>query len=96
MNKVELAKMVGLELDYCQWDYNGDTLDSYFNQYDDSFKRSYFSHSFCEGKIMIEVELPKDKYLTCNQVVYETIVWERAADKYLEMVHNAAMMIGGK
>ena len=105
MNKVELAKMVGLE-HYC-----GHSVDKYslLDCIDNDWES--IDWEFCHGKIIVSVDqddFTKDKLdiklsdlereedtKVCIKQV-EDLLWERAADKYLEMVHNSAMMIGGK
>lgn len=105
MNKVELAKMIGLEY-YC-----GYSVDKYHLM--DLLENDWDSidWEFCNGKIIVSVsreDFAKDKLnikesdliedgdiKTCIKQV-EDLLWERAADKYLEMVHNSAMLIGGK
>ena len=105
MNKVELAKMIGLELDY--------DLSVYKWEIQNCLDRKYFfiGWEFCNGKITAQVDksdFTKDKLdikeedlaeegdiKTCIKQV-EDLLWERAADEYLEMVHDSAMLIGGK
>ena len=103
MNKVELAKMLGLEY------YYGYSVDKY-TLADCIFYDCEIIHwEFCNSKIVVSVcqeDFTKDKLdiklsdlereediKTCIKQV-EDLLWERAADRYLEMVHNAAMMIG--
>ena len=106
MNKVELAKMIGLEKDY----------DNCYIQKEDlqaSLKMHWckIELNFCDNIINVRVDksdFTKDKLdikeedlieegdiKTCTKQV-EDLLWERAADRYLEMVHNSAMLIGGK
>lgn len=105
MSKVELAKMIGLEY------YYGHSVDKYtlLDCIDYSWEK--IDWEFCNGKIIVSVDksdFTKDKLdikeedlveegdiKVCIKQV-EDLLWERAADKYLEMVHNSAMMIGGK
>lgn len=105
MNKVELAKIIGLE-HYC-----GHSVDKYslIDLLENDWER--LDWEFCHGKVIVSVDqedFTKDKLdinesdliedgdiKTCIKQVKD-LLWERAADKYLEMVHNAAMMIGGK
>lgn len=104
MNKIELAKMIGLEaegINVYEWQIR-DCLDS--SWFDIKF-------SFCDEKIIVSVDqddFTKDKLdITEEDLVeegdikacikqVEDLLWERAADKYLEMVHDSAMLIGGK
>ena len=106
MNKVELAKMIGLKLDkdntpvdlshliQCikmhyvkvEWNFCGRKVYARVDKQD-----------FTKDKLDIklsDLEREEDIKVCIKQV--EDLLWERAADKYLKMVHNAAMMIGGK
>lgn len=83
MTKVELAKMIGLNCDTWNW----------------------IEQTFCKGKIKVSVQqkdLAKDKLdLKVEDLIkdedakeVETLLWERAAEGYLQKIHNAAMMLG--
>jgi len=105
MNKVELAKLIGLhKTGYDQLISKHDIFNLVENEW------MTISETFCGG-IEVEVEqedFSKDKLdinLTglerdidikvCIKQV-EGLLWERAADEYLKRVHNAAMLVGGK
>ena len=105
MNKVELAKMIGLEY-YCGYYVDKYSLKSLLEN-----NWAYLDWEFCDGKVIVSVDqddftkaildikeedlVEEGDIKTCIKQV-EDLLWERAADKYLEMVHNSAMLIGGK
>jgi len=102
MDRVDLAKMLGLECDsrgkIDRWDI------------DNLLERDWdiIEMSFCYGKIivcadqedLVELEISKEDMISdgdlkvCIKQV-EDLLWERAADDYLKRIHNAAMVIGG-
>ena len=105
MNKVELAKMIGL------------TLDSYMSvqKYDivDCIEYDWGSivWSFCDEKVVVLVnssdftkdnldiqllDLVEDEDIQACIKQVEDLLWERAADEYLKLIHEAAMFFGGK
>lgn len=102
MNKVELAKMIGLTCDYMnvnKWEIS-DLLEKDYN---------WLEREFCHGKIKNSVkqeDLVKDKLnITVEDLIedgdikvcikqVQDLLWERAADEYVSRVHNAAMVIG--
>ena len=101
MNKIELAKMLGLTCRACnkvdRWD-----IENLLEQDWDIIEMS-----FCYGKIivcaeqedLVELEISKEDMIedcdikVCIKQV-EDLLWERAADEYLKRVHNAAMLVG--
>lgn len=104
MNKVKLAKMIGLyETGYDQTISKQDILNLLENEL------MVISETFC-GNIEVEIEqedfsqdkldiklsdLENDADIKVCIKQVEDLLWERAADEYLEMVHNAAMKVGG-
>lgn len=104
VNKVELAKMIGLyTTGYPQLIDKSDIRHLLDDQ------RMIISETFCGG-IEVEVyqddfgkdkldiklsDLEKDAPAKFCVKQVQDLLWERAADKYLSMVHNSAMIIGG-
>lgn len=99
MNKVELAKMIGLEISQGQ--------DSVVKPYEINqlLETQYLTieREFLDGKIKVVIDaedfyeitkgiLDQNEAYKCGYVT--GIIWERAADEYLARVHNAAMVIG--
>lgn len=102
MNKVELAKILGLEDDYNL------QVSSYILLEVLEEDWQFIKSEFCEGKIDVEVgqddlhmldisseDLIEDGDIEVCIAQVETLIWERAADEYLERVHKSAMLIGG-
>ena len=106
MNKVELAKIIGLhKTGYDQVISKHDIFNLVENEW------MTISETFC-GDIEVEVEQEdllngglsvwvnylkngESVEMSCIKQV-EDLLWERAADEYLKRVHNAAMLIGSK
>lgn len=104
MTKVELAKMIGLTCDSKYLKVNKREIEDLLQHEWGSVEQA-----FCNGKIRVCVQqkdLAKDKLdirpedlikdedakVCCTQI--ETLLWERAAEDYLQKIHNAAMMLG--
>jgi len=106
MNKVELAKMIGLEKTESgcpditkgvitgiledeflavDWSFCNYIIEVYVDAYDLLPKRLDIKLS--------DLEEDGDIKVCIKQV--EDLLWERAAEKYLAMVHNVVMKIGG-
>ncbi len=108
MNKVELAKMIGLTSD--EELYLGCMLTAWeVRSVIDGC--GFIRKSFMKGKIEIDIEeedySPEDLDIKLDDLVEEVdikvcikqvegLIWERAADEYLKRVHKAACLIGGK
>ena len=103
MNKVELAKIIGLTCSGYDKVDRGD-IENLLEQDWDIIEKS-----FCYGEIivcveqedLVELEVSKEYMIeACDIKVcikqVEDLLWERAADEYLKRVHNAAMLIGSK
>ena len=103
MNKIELAKLIGLTCGYWnkvdRWD-----IENLLEQDWDIIEMS-----FCYGKIivcaeqedLIELEISKEDMVkeadikVCIKQVSD-LLWKRAAGEYLKRIHNTAMLVGGK
>lgn len=107
MNKVELAKMLGLEpcgygadISVNRWKIE-EVLQQEWETIDQGFSR---------GKIKISIVhedfAPAALNITLKDLVeqgdidycikqVEDLIWEKAADIYLKRIHRAAMLIGG-
>ncbi len=101
MSKVELAKMLGLRMDYEQgYKWLIKELLSYdWNIIEESFCNEKFTVTIgrddltqlkiSEGDMISEGDIK-----VCEKQVKD-LIWERAADIYLKRIHRAAMLIGG-
>ena len=101
MNKIELAKMLGLRMDYTneyRWRINS-LLCEEWDVIEDSFCNEKFSVAV-DQEDLVELEICADDMVSdgdikvCAKQVKD-LIWERAADIYLKRVHRAAMLIGG-
>ena len=105
MSKVELAKMIGLAADYntrvFDWQIRDCLESSWFDIKgffcNENIIVSISQDDFTKDKLDIKEEdlIEEGDIKICIKQV-EDLLWERAADKYLEMVHNSTMLIGGK
>lgn len=106
MTKVELAKMIGLTCDTWnrvlkvdKWQIE-DLLQHEYEWieqtfFDDMIKVSVQQDDLAKDKLDIKAEdliKDEDAKVCCTQV--ETLLWERAAEDYLQKIHNAAMILG--
>ena len=101
MNKVELAKMLGLRMDYTneyKWRINT-LLCEGWNVIEESFCNEKFTVTI-EQDDLVELDISEEDMISdgdikvCTKQV-EDLIWERAADIYLKRIHRAAMLIGG-
>jgi hypothetical protein len=101
MNKVELAKMLGLTIDYTtkyHWQIKG-LLENDWDIIEETFCNEKFSVTV-DQEDLVELEISEDDMISdgdikvCTKQVGD-LIWERAADIYLKRVHRAAMLIGG-
>lgn len=103
MNKVELAKMIGLTLDSYMRVKKHDIVDCIECDWQD------VQWSFCGEKIIVRVDnndFSEDKLdIQLLDLVHdgddcikqvEDLLWERAANEYLECVHDATMFFCSK
>lgn len=102
MNKVELAKMVGLSIDDDYQEYRWlikELLDNDWNTIEESFCNEKFTVTV-EQEDLVELEISEEGMISdgdikaCVKKVRD-LIWERAADIYLKRIHRAAMLIGG-
>ncbi len=101
MDKVELAKMLGLYIDYSQeyhWQIK-DLLDNDWAIIEETFCDEKFTVTV-EQEDLVELEISEEDMISdgdikvcVNQV--KALIWEKAADIYLKRIHRAAMLIGG-
>lgn len=105
MNKIELAKMIGLiTTGYTQQITKYDIENLLENEWmtiSETFSGNIEIEieqedlaADCLDIKLIDLEREEDAKVCIRQV--ENLLWERAADKYLELVHEAAMFIRGK
>lgn len=105
MNKVELAKMIGLVWDeyestnitkwdieaclekdwnYIEWFFCDEKINVYVNH-----------HDFAKDKLDIKLsDLEKDEDIKVCIKQVEDLLWERAAEEYLAIVHSVVIKIG--
>lgn len=102
MNKVELAKMIGLKeitnSNVDKWQIT-DLLESDWMFIDKEFNSFIVvfvkQEDLAKDKLDIkleDLEREEDLKVCCKQI--EELLWKRAADIYLEKVHRAATLIG--
>ncbi len=102
MNKVELAKMLGLTIDYGQeyhWQIK-ELLDNDWAIIEETFCDKKFTITV-EQEDLVELEISEDDMISDGDIKVcvkqvEDLLWERAADIYLKRIHRAAMLIGGE